>query len=146
MYSRQGRGVAFQQHLLYKLVSVECCGIEQQFSVLVLTLNPGPLALDDLLFKSYVLASAGVTLTYNPAGLWGWGPSCVTCERTTIVRILYLSSSNIIQIYTHVLLLYGVSLPSLCGPLQHQHLPEAQSPVHSLDLLSFYLDLCTWRK
>lgn len=47
MYSRQGRGVAFQQHLLYKLVSVECCGIEQQFSVLVLALFPGPLALDD---------------------------------------------------------------------------------------------------
>ncbi len=49
MYSRQGReGVAFKQHLLYKLVSVECCGgIEQQFSVLVLTLNPGPQYLDD---------------------------------------------------------------------------------------------------
>lgn len=41
MYSRQGGGggVAFKQHLLYKLFLVECCGgIEQQFSMLVLTL------------------------------------------------------------------------------------------------------------
>lgn len=38
MYSIQGSGgVAFKQHLLSKLVSVECCGKEQQFrSFLVL--------------------------------------------------------------------------------------------------------------
>lgn len=31
-------GLAFKQHLLYKLVLVECCdGIEQQFSMLVFT-------------------------------------------------------------------------------------------------------------
>lgn len=34
-------GVAFKLNLLYKLVSVECCGIEQQLSVLVLTLDTG---------------------------------------------------------------------------------------------------------
>lgn len=46
MYSRQGRGVAFKQHLLYKLVSVECCvGIEQHFSMLVLALNLAPQSL-----------------------------------------------------------------------------------------------------
>lgn len=65
MYSRhRGLGVAFKQHLLYKLVSVECCGgIEQQFSVLVLTLNPGLQAPGRLLFKSLFLASLDVTST-----------------------------------------------------------------------------------
>lgn len=52
MYSQGGVGVAFKQHLLYKLVSVECCGgIEQQFSVLVLTPNPAPQSLDDFLLS-----------------------------------------------------------------------------------------------
>lgn len=34
MYSRQGRGgLALKQNLLYKLVLVECCVKEQQFSL-----------------------------------------------------------------------------------------------------------------
>lgn len=49
MYSKHGGGgVAFKLNLPYELVSVECCGIEQQFSVLVLTLDPGLQALENL--------------------------------------------------------------------------------------------------
>lgn len=48
MYSKHGGGGAFKLNLPYELVSVECCGIEQQFSVLVLTLDPGLQALENL--------------------------------------------------------------------------------------------------
>lgn len=144
-------GVAFKQHLLYKLVSVECCGgIEQQFSILVLTLNPAPQSQDDCFLslsfwhpqvqpwlmsrlktsRALVLRTTGIKL-----------------ERAKIVWILYLSVSNIIQIYTHVLLLYGVTLPFL-PRVGHCNINTSlrASPVHSLDRLSFYLDMCTWEK
>lgn len=46
-------GVAYKLHLLYKLVSVKCYGgIEQQFPMLVLTLDAGPLFLDNCICLS----------------------------------------------------------------------------------------------
>lgn len=52
-------GVAFKQHLLYTLVSVECCGgIELHFSMLVLSLTHGNHALHDY-FMPFFLTSSG---------------------------------------------------------------------------------------
>lgn len=148
MYSRQG-GVAFKQHLLYKLVSVECCGgIEQQSSMLVLTLNPAPQSLDNGFISLFLLASLIWWSEWKAAGLWCWRTTGINREMANIVRILYFSSSNIVQIYIHVLLLYGVTLPFLprVGHCNINTSLKAQSPVSSLNLLSFYLDVCTWRK
>lgn len=66
-------------------------------------------------------------------------------ELTNIVRILYLSSSKLIQIYTHVLLLYGVILRFLpqVGHCNINTSLKHKNPEHSLDLLGFCLDLCT---
>lgn len=43
-------GLAFKLHLLYKLVSECYGGIEQQLSMSALTLDPGPLLLDDCFY------------------------------------------------------------------------------------------------
>lgn len=46
LYTKEG-GEAFKQHLLYMLVSAKCRGgVEQQFSMLVLSFYPGPQSLD----------------------------------------------------------------------------------------------------
>jgi len=84
-----GLGVAFKQHLLYKIISVEYCGgIEQQFSMLVLTLYPGlqPLNNDvflcDLLWCNLKLTARNKTKQAPAQKTTG-----IKHERIKIVRI-----------------------------------------------------------
>ncbi len=133
MYSRQGRGVALKQHLLYKLVSVECCGgIEQQFSIYVLTLNPAPQSLDDCFWKLSFWRPPGATLTdvqnenQKDSGAedrWHTAGEGYNCFKP--IPFNFQHNANI---HSCTLTVWSdPSLPSTSGSLQHQHLPESRS-------------------